>query len=124
MDESTQLDELELKKLPTVKNNPEDEDRPDIWEGLKLLKKRGLWKGEVDVIPIKEFNLSIGKGAHYFVVEDAQKRSIKCTTCPITHGTILEARLLHLYRIDDGVLYLNDKPLNKRASIDTDGKTK
>lgn len=119
MDESRQLDELELAKLPTTKNNAEEEERPDVWEGLKVLKKRGLWKGEVDVIPIKEFNLTIGKGTHYFVVEDPRTRSIKCTSCPITHGTILEARLLHRYNIEDGVLYLDGKALNKRAEIDS-----
>ena len=87
----------------------------NIWELLKEKKKRGLWNGEIDVLPIREFNLTSGK--HYFVVEDAKKRSIKCVSCPIMHGTFLEAKYLTRYTITDGVLAFDGKPINDRAQI-------
>ncbi len=87
----------------------------NIWELLREKKKRGLWNGEIDTIPIKEFNLTRGK--HYFVVEDVRKRSVKCISCPIVHGTYLEAKYLARYTITDGVLALDGKPINERAEI-------
>lgn len=87
----------------------------DIWKILEEKKKRGLWSGEIERIPIKEFNLSSGK--HYYVVEDARKRSVKCISCTITHGTFLEAKYLTRYTIVDGVLSFDGTPLNEQAHI-------
>lgn len=94
---------------------PRDEqnnDTPSVWDVLEERKKRGLWDGEIDTIEIKEHSLSSGK--HYFIVEDASKRSIICNTCPISHGGILEAHLLHLYRLEDGILYFKGEPVNEK----------
>lgn len=83
---------------------------PDIWEVLKARREKGLWNGEIKVHEIKEYNLN--KGDHYFVIEDIKKRSIKCISCPILHGGLLESNLLSHYRIEDGVLYLDNKAIN------------
>ncbi len=87
----------------------------NIWKLLEEKKKRGLWNGEIEVLPIKEYNLTSGK--HYYVVEDARTRSVKCISCPITHGTYLEAKYLTRYKLEDGVLSFDGKPINKRAQI-------
>lgn len=85
--------------------------KPNIWKALEEAKKRGEWDGEIETItPV---NYSLKNGPHYYEVEDPKKRTVVCTSCPIRHGLILEAHLLTHYRIEDGVVYLNDKPLNK-----------
>lgn len=85
----------------------------DIWQVLAERKRRGLFQGEIDVVQTKEFNLT--RGAHYFVVADNRGRDIKCISCPISHGCILDARNLTKYKIEDGVIFYNGKALNKRA---------
>jgi len=90
--------------------NQQSDEKPDIWEALKERKKRGLWSGEITTHEIKEYNLSTGK--HYFVMEDIRKRSIVCTSCPVKHGGFLEAKMLTRYKLDGGVLYLDDKAIN------------
>ena len=74
----------------------------DIWEVLKIRKEKGLWNGEIKVHEIKEYNLN--KGDHYFIIEDLKKRSVKCISCPISHGGILESHLLTRYTIENGVI--------------------
>lgn len=83
---------------------------PDIWEVLKARKEKGLWHGEIKVHKIREFNLS--KGDHYYVVEDIRKRSVKCISCPVTHGGLLEANLLARYKVENGIIYLDGNPTN------------
>ena len=103
-------------KKPNKKNdNPSNQEIPDLWKVLQKRKKQGKWDGEIEIIPIKEFNLS--KGAHYFVIDNPGKHSIKCISCPISHGGILEAHLLHQYKLEDGVLYLKGKAINERAQL-------
>jgi len=83
----------------------------NIWEHLRDLKKKGLFKGEITEIIPKDFNIT--QAPHYYVVDDLRRRSIKCISCPIIHGGVLEAHLLTRYRIEDGVLYFDDVPTNK-----------
>ncbi len=92
-----------------------EKEIPDIWKVLDLREKLGLRKEKIDIIQTREFNLT--KGEHYFVMESIGKRSIKCISCPITHGGILEAHLLTRYKLEDGVLYLDDKPQNKAPKL-------
>lgn len=94
----------------------------DIWEVLKARKEKGLWNGEIQIHKIKEYNLS--KGEHYFTIEDIKKRSIKCISCPISHGGILESNLLTRYTLVKGVLSLDGVPTNSvpkgfKVPIDT-----
>lgn len=94
---------------------------PDPWKVMDLAAKLGIPAPKIDRIQTKEFNLSSGK--HYFVMENIAKRSIKCISCPITHGGILEAHLLTRYTLTDGVLSLDGKALNtapKLPDVDKD----
>lgn len=50
---------------------------------------------------------------HYYVLSDNRKRVIRCISCKILHGGILEAHLLTRYKINDGVLSLDGKAVNK-----------
>lgn len=89
---------------------------PDMWGYLQFLFDKGIRKEKIDIIPIKEYNLA-ASGKHYFVIDDIRKRTIKCTTCPVTHGGVLEAHLLTHYKVEDGVLYFEDKAINQRAEL-------
>jgi len=109
------LDAKPKKKKQKTENQSE---APDAWEVLAKRKRQGLWDGEIEIRQIKSFNLS--KGKHYFVIEDPHSGSVKCISCPITHGGILEAHLLHRYKIEGGVLYFDGKPLNQPAKLDND----
>lgn len=93
-------EELEAPELPK-----------DIFEILEERKKKGLWDGDVEHIEIKEHNLT--KGKHYYEMLDVRKREIVCTSCPIKHGGILEAKLLTRYKLENGVLFLDGKPCNE-----------
>lgn len=103
MQRSNPDDILEDFKSPDAKD-------VDIWGVLEKRKEKGLWDGEIEVIETTSHNLS--KGDHYYVVEDARRRSIKCLSCNMPHGGILEPHRLHRYTIKDGVLYLDDKATN------------
>lgn len=85
--------------------------KPNIWKALEYMKKRGEWDGEIETITPVTYSLK--NGPHYFEVEDPKKRTVVCTSCPIRHGLLLEAHLLTRYRIEDGVVYLDNKPLNR-----------
>jgi len=97
--------------LDDVVEQVKEKHLPNIWDILAERKKRGLFKGEIEVIKTKEFNLSAGE--HYFVIEDVAKASIKCVSCPVSHGGILEPFMLTRYEVKDGVLYLDGKSKNK-----------
>lgn len=114
-------DELQNEQLPKIATDkssddpaefqsPEAEASNSFWRKIKWLHERGLHKGDYQEYNAPSWNLT--KGSHYYVIEDAGKRSIKCISCSIKHGGILEARLLTRYRLNEGVLYLDDKPLN------------
>jgi len=90
--------------------NKNKEKLPDIWQILEERKKRGLWDGEIKVHQIKEYSLS--KGEHYFIISDNRKREVTCTSCSIKHGGILEAHMLNRYKVEDGVIYLDEKATN------------
>ena len=99
------------KKL-SAKEELESPDLPkDLFEALEEKRKKGLWDGDVEHIEFKEHNLTGGK--HYYEMLDVRKREIVCTTCPIRHGGILEAKMLTRYRLEKGVLYLDGKPCNE-----------
>ena len=91
----------------------QDKEAPDLWKVLEERKRKGLWNGEIQTIETKSYSLS--KGKHYFVVENPRTRSIKCISCPISHGTLLEAKYLTRYKLDDGVLSFDGKALNEKA---------
>lgn len=107
----------EPQKLPNSlkeelkKDEAESKPESNIWGQLKELKKKGLFKGEITEIVPKDFNITQSK--HYYVVDDLRRRSIKCISCPISHGGILEAHLLTRYKIEDGVLYLDGVAQNQ-----------
>lgn len=98
-----------------------NDDIPNVWDVLKERKRRGLWDGEIEVIELKSPQ-SLNKGRHYYVIENNRERSVKCISCAIPHGTILEAHMLHRYEVKDGIIYLDGKPLNE-VPIDTANKT-
>lgn len=116
------VDEESLKKIPTNKidDDPlEFADQPAItgnkfWSTIKWLHERGLHKGDYQEYEKPFYN--INKGAHYFVVEDPKKRSIRCISCPVKHGGILESHLLTRYLIKNGTLFLDDRPINQTPS--------
>lgn len=102
-------------------NSQNDDDKaPNIWDVLEERKKKGLWDGEIEVIPIKEHKL-VG-GEHYYIVSDIRKREITCTSCAIRHGGILEARYLTRYKIEDGILYFDGKAQNSTPKKGVDNK--
>lgn len=99
--------------LEQLKIQNEDFEIPDLWKVLNERKKKGLWNGEIEVIETKSHSLI--KGKHYYVVENPRTRSIKCISCAVIHGTILEAKFLTRYKIEDGILYFDNKPMNEKA---------
>lgn len=96
---TTKDEELEAPKIDS-----------GIWDILKERKRRGLWSGNIEHIEIKEHK--INAGPHFYVIEDARKRSIVCTSCPIKHGGVLEASMLTRYTVENGVLYLDGVATN------------
>jgi hypothetical protein len=89
-----------------------DKDKlPDIWKVLEKRKKKGLWDGEIEVI--ETTSQSLIKGAHYYVIDDPKQASIRCISCSVPHGGILEAHMLHRYNVKDGVLYFDGEPANQ-----------
>lgn len=88
-----------------------EDEKPDLFAVLEERKRRGQWKGQVDRHEVKEYTLSGGQ--HYYEMESLAKRSIVCTSCPIKHGGILEAHLLGLYELKEGVLYFKGKGINE-----------
>lgn len=106
--------------MEQLKKANEDQTKPDIWKILEERKRRGHWNGEIQVLPIKTFSLI--KGKHYYVVENNRKRSIKCIACPVVHGTFLESHMLTRYKLEDGVLSVDGKPLNDRAEHAIDNR--
>lgn len=97
---------------PNLETENKGEQALDIWAVIKERKRLGLWDGDIETHEIVEYNLSSGK--HYYEIEDLRKRTIVCTSCAIKHGGILEAKLLTHYRLEDGVLYLRDVPVNQK----------
>lgn len=95
-------------------NNKESKDKkeklPDIWKILEERKKRGLWDGEIKIHQIKEYPLN--KGEHYFIISNNRAREVKCISCPLSHGGILEAHMLSRYKVENGVIYLDGKATN------------
>ena len=73
--------------VPEKQNNKSDKPQ-NIWDILEERKKKGLWDGEVEVVPIKEYALTAGE--HYYVVSDPRKGEVTCTSCAIKHGGILD----------------------------------
>lgn len=101
----------EKKKLYKELEEEFAKESPDIWRVLEIRKKLGTWHGDIKIEQIKKYNLS--KGPHYYVVEDLRKRSVKCISCPVSHGGILEAHLLARYKVENGIIYLDGKPTNE-----------
>jgi len=118
------------EKTRTAKNNdvpqdqiPEDTkpEMPNAWDVLAERKKKGLWNGEVTTHKVKRYKLN--KGAHYYVIEDYRSGSVKCISCPVSHGGILENHMLTRYEVKDGVIYLDGVARNKTPKgFDNDEK--
>lgn len=108
------------KENKKPKQNSIPEENLNIWDALKRAKKDGRFKGEIHEYHKPHYNLL--KGEHYYEIEDAAKGSIKCVTCPIKHGGILEAHLLSQYELKNGVLYLDGVAQNKTPSIDNNSE--
>ena len=105
-------------KTKTKKKSDEEEVRedqspemPDAWAVLAERKKKGLWNGEVTTHKVRKYKLN--KGAHYYVIEDYRSGSVKCISCPVSHGGVLENHMLTRYRVEDGVIYLDNVARNK-----------
>lgn len=112
-------DEESLAKIPTNKAeddpqefvSPEPEVGSSFWKKMKWLHDRGLHKGDYQEYEKPYYNLN--KGAHYYVLDSASSYTIRCLSCPVKHGGILEAHLLTRYALKDGVLYFDGKPVNQ-----------
>lgn len=93
----------------------------DLWQTQEKRIQKGLATTPITVEhPKKTYNLS--KGVHYFEVENAARKSIVCTSCPVRHGGILEAHLLTRYKLEDGILYLDGQAINQtKESLDNVG---
>lgn len=114
------LNEDKLSDLPRIApqqgDQPEDgkADKPvesqAFWARVKWLQERGMWKGDYREYEKPYYNLN--KGNHYYVMDDPRKGSIKCLSCPVKHGGILEAHLLTRYTLNEGVLALDGKAIN------------
>jgi len=100
----TEDDPAEFKEQPAVESST-------FWSRIKWLHDRGLHKGDYQEYEKPYYNLN--KGVHYFVMQDSRRRMIKCISCPVAHGGILEAHLLTRYTIHEGVLSLDGKPINQ-----------
>ena len=109
---------LAYKKASSLLNSEQseiEESKPpempkDLFGELEKRKKRGMWDGEVERHEIKEHNITTGK--HYYVL-DQKKREVVCTSCPVRHGGILEAKHLMDYKVEDGVLFFKGKACNE-----------
>ena len=91
---------------------------PDFWGVHAERFRKGLTKNPIVVEnPKNEINLSklMQESPHYFELESVEKRSIVCTSCAVKHGGILEARHLTRYKLEEGVLYFNGKPINRTS---------
>jgi hypothetical protein len=84
----------------------------NIWALLKKRKEEGTFQGEIETL-IPKTIVNLTSGEHYYEIEDVRKRSIVCRTCEVRHGGILEAHMLSRYKVEKGVLYLDNKPTNK-----------
>lgn len=112
--------EDELKQVPTNKQGdepgefgttPEPLTGDKFWNRIKWLHEKGLHKGDYQEYEKPYYNLN--KGSHYYVLDDPKKSTIKCLSCPIKHGGVLEAHLLTRYTLKEGVLYLDGEAINK-----------
>jgi len=110
----------QLPRVPTDRSNddpgefgkaPEEETSSSFWAKIKWLKDRGLHKGDYQEYEKPFYNLN--KGGHYFVLDNSAKRTIKCISCPVKHGGMLEAHLLTRYALKDGVLSLDGRAINQ-----------
>lgn len=114
------LNENALNELPRAPKQPDDQpvdtkqdepvDSNTFWSRIKWLHERGLWGGDYREYEKPYYNLN--KGAHYYVMENSRRRTIKCISCPVSHGGILEAHLLTRYSLGNGVLFFDGKPTN------------
>lgn len=113
------VNDEQLPRIPTNKSEddpaefqqPEEQPSSTFWAKIKWLKERGLHKGDYQEYEKPYYNLN--KGSHYYVLENSAKRTIKCISCPVKHGGVLEAHLLTRYALKEGVLYLDGKPINQ-----------
>lgn len=90
--------------------NDGEEKKPNVWDVLAERKKKGLWDGEITTHQIVEHKIT--EGPHYYELTNIRKREVTCTSCPVRHGGILEAKLLTRYAVKDGIIYLDGKPTN------------
>lgn len=112
-------EENQLPRVPTNKSEDdpaEFQEQPEqsgstFWTKIKWLKERGLHKGDYQEYEKPFYNLN--KGGHYFVLDNSTKRTIKCISCPVKHGGVLESHLLTRYTLKDGVLYLDGRAINQ-----------
>ena len=102
-----------LRRQIEVDDGREDKtpEMPNVWDVLKERKKRGLWDGEVTTHTVREFNLRGGE--HYYIIENLRIGGVKCVSCPIAHGGILEQHMLHRYEVKNGIIFLDGEAKNK-----------
>lgn len=119
MRKSDVADLNELQRVPT-QSSPDDanltkEDpiipSSNMWARIKWLHDRGLWAGDYKETPVQTYKLN--KGPHYYIIENPRSGSIKCISCAIQHGGVLEARFMTRYKVEGGVLYFDGKAINK-----------
>lgn len=120
----------EEESLPKIPTNRQD-DQPDefkepealhgdaFWNRIKWLHEKGLHKGDYQEYEKPYYNLN--KGGHYYVLDDPKRKTIRCISCPIKHGGLLEAHLLTRYRLHEGILYFDEKPINSLPENFTPG---
>jgi len=79
---------------------------PDIWS---VLEQRGH---KIRRSKVKEFSLTGGK--HYWVIDNLKEKSVKCISCPVKHGGIIDAKEAALTTVRDGVIYFKGKPVTEK----------
>lgn len=100
---------------PTSPDDLKKPEMPNMWTGLAKLKESGDWDGEIETHQVGK-EISLTKGEHYYILSDKRKRIVECIACPVKHGGILEAHMLTRYKVEDGVIYLDGEPTNKRSA--------
>ena len=94
-----------VKNMLNKKRKPKKK-LPDIWEVAARQGKK------IKHLRYREFNLTGGE--HYWVIDDPRKLTVKCISCPVEHGGIIDARDAVHTKVKDGIIYYKGKPITKK----------
>lgn len=74
-----------------------------VWDRLR--------KKKIPIETIVPKDIFSSNAPHYFEITNFKTAEVTCRSCPVRHGGYLEAHLLTRYRVTDGVIYLDNKPM-------------